>query len=66
MMEIKSLKDKIMSFEKKVNNDNLETTKSFISNFTSAYYFIFSNKTLTFLTHPAESNKLFAFVKLLV
>ena len=61
MTEIENLEDKMILFKKVVNNNNLKTTKSLTSNFTPIYHSILSNKTFTFSTHLAESDKLLAF-----
>ena len=66
MTKIKNLKDEMMLFEKVMDNNNLETTKSLTHNFTSVYYFIFSDKTTTPLIYPIESNKLLVFFKFIV
>ena len=65
-MKIKNLKDKMMLFEKMVNNNNLKTIESPINSLTPVYHFIFPDKTLTFSTYSVKSNKLFVSIKLLV
>ena len=66
MTNIKNLKDEIMSFQKVIDNDNLEAIKSSTNNLTLSYYFIFFDENLTLPNHLVESNKLLAFFKSIV
>ena len=66
MTEIENLKNKMISFEKMVDNDNLETIESLTNNLTSIYYSIFSDETFISPIHQAKFDELFASVELLI
>ena len=65
MTEIENLKDKVMSVEDAIDNNNQETTESPINDLTF-YHSVLIDEVFTPLDHLVESDKLFASFKSVV